>query len=115
MLGKDGKETPNGKHDKGDKKSDGQPLVKYGKGRNPMVKMPSKDSGYSVESKGSSNGKDTPRDEGDAISLDSDSNPRKADSGTGSLNQEADYDKKSKMKNENVSNVILIPEAKLMS
>jgi hypothetical protein len=61
-----------------------------GKGRNPMVKMPSKDSGYSIESKGSSqsNGKDTPRDEGDTDSLDSDSNPRKPDSGTGSLSQE---------------------------
>ncbi|VDI64608.1 Hypothetical predicted protein [Mytilus galloprovincialis] len=87
------------KNDKNDKKSDttnSEPLIKYGKGRNPMVKMPSKDSGYSVGSKGSSqsNGKDTPRDEGDNLSWDSDSNPRKADSGTGSLSQEPVYDKK---------------------
>ncbi|XP_071167168.1 sodium channel protein 1 brain-like isoform X2 [Mytilus edulis] len=88
------------KNDKNDKKTDttnSEPaLIKYGKGRNPMVKMPSKDSGYSVGSKGSSqsNGKDTPRDEGDNLSWDSDSNPRKADSGTGSLSQEPVYDKK---------------------
>lgn len=72
-----------------------------------MVKMPSKDSGYSVGSKGSSqsNGKDTPRDEGENLSWDSDSNPRKADSGTGSLSQEPVYDKKtSKSKELNVSN-----------
>ncbi|XP_063432636.1 sodium channel protein 1 brain-like isoform X1 [Mytilus trossulus] len=91
------------KNDKNDKKSDttnGEPLIKYGKGRNPMVKMPSKDSGYSVGSKGSSqsNGKDTPRDEGDNDSWDSDSNPRKADSGTGSLSQEPVYEKKTKLK-----------------
>ncbi|VDI64607.1 Hypothetical predicted protein [Mytilus galloprovincialis] len=97
------------KNDKNDKKSDttnSEPLIKYGKGRNPMVKMPSKDSGYSVGSKGSSqsNGKDTPRDEGDNLSWDSDSNPRKADSGTGSLSQEPVYDKKtSKSKELNVS------------
>ncbi|XP_071167182.1 sodium channel protein 1 brain-like isoform X15 [Mytilus edulis] len=96
------------KNDKNDKKTDttnSEPaLIKYGKGRNPMVKMPSKDSGYSVGSKGSSqsNGKDTPRDEGDNLSWDSDSNPRKADSGTGSLSQEPVYDKK-KSKELNVS------------
>lgn len=100
---KDTKDTSGAKNDKNDKKSDssnGQALVKYGKGRNPMVKMPSKDSGYSIESKGSSqsNGKDTPRDEGDTDSLDSDSNPRKPDSGTGSLSQEPMFEKKSKIK-----------------
>ena len=73
----------------------GKSFQKYGKGRNPMVKLPSKDSGYSVQSQGSSQsggGKETPRDEADSISLDSDANPRKADSGTGSMLQGLDME-----------------------
>ncbi|XP_065944600.1 sodium channel protein 1 brain isoform X9 [Magallana gigas] len=64
----------------------GKTMQNHGRGRNPMVKMPSKDSGYSVQSNVSSHsGGSKDKDEPDNISLDSQSNPRKADSGTGSL------------------------------
>lgn len=77
----DGKDT--GKDDDSEK-SNGQSLVKYGKGRKPMVKMPSKDSGYSVQSSGSAGSGAKTNDSIDTLSWDSIHN-RRADSGTGSL------------------------------
>ncbi|XP_021360506.1 sodium channel protein 1 brain-like isoform X2 [Mizuhopecten yessoensis] len=76
----------NGKVPEGEGESEktvnGQNLVKYGKGRKPMVKMPSKDSGYSVQSSQSGGSKEK---DGDTTSWDSIAN-KTADSGTGSLN-----------------------------
>ncbi|XP_060073623.1 sodium channel protein 1 brain-like [Ylistrum balloti] len=77
----------NGKLPEGDAESEkiaavnGQTLVKYGKGRKPMVKMPSKDSGYSVQSSQSGGSKEK---DGDTTSWDSIAN-KTADSGTGSI------------------------------
>lgn len=74
--------VPDGDVESGKLAANGQTLVKYGKGRKPMVKMPSKDSGYSVQSSQSGVSKEK---DGDATSWDSIANKR-ADSGTGSLN-----------------------------
>ncbi|XP_062583302.1 sodium channel protein 1 brain-like isoform X2 [Saccostrea cucullata] len=84
---KDSKDSKVGNNSKsGTVTVNGKPLQNYGKGRNPMVKMPSKDSGYSVQSNVSSHsGGSKDKDDPDNISLDSQSNPRKADSGTGSM------------------------------
>ncbi|KAJ8304693.1 hypothetical protein KUTeg_018276 [Tegillarca granosa] len=78
--------TP-GKTEPGKLTVDGQVLIKHGKGRNPMVKMASKDSGYSVQSQSSSQSGGSKHSEVDNISLDSQSNPKRADSGVGSINQ----------------------------
>lgn len=83
---KDVGKTP-GKTDSGKLTVDGQVLIKHGKGRNPMVKMASKDSGYSVQSQSSSQSGGSKNSEVDNISLDSQSNPKRADSGVGSINQ----------------------------
>ncbi|XP_069138424.1 sodium channel protein 1 brain-like isoform X2 [Argopecten irradians] len=91
-LGDDNKKDggavqPNGKLPDGDVESGkvapgtDQSLVKYGKGRKPMVKMPSKDSGYSVQSSQSGGSKEK---DGDTTSWDSITN-KTADSGTGSI------------------------------
>lgn len=75
----------------------GKTLTNHGKGRNPMVKMPSKDSGYSVQSNVSSHsGGSKDKDDPDSISLDSHSNPRKADSGTGSMSHGLNTDSSDK-------------------